>query len=270
MSRGGFNRSCLNRPDVIRLIHWAFVLPASFCAVATGCKTNPTAAEISLSGDYVLESQDGRVVPFPFSPPTATNPCPIGVTYGQLSLGPAGSDFPASYSLGAVSGRVCDPDGSPAPTTAVVADAGLWSGDLSRLTFQSSPSFRLGTYNVDVQLGSSVPVLTLTLSGHNYSWRRVRPYPSSLVNLDIAVVDANGKQVSAAFIRVRSSDGIVTEVYSSDLHTFLTSVSEGPATVAVAPPPGYLIAPPQPNPITVSGSPNQITTVIIRLVKSAA
>lgn len=239
-------------------------------AILAGCKKSPTAAEIALSGEYILESQNGRAVPFPLSPPTATDPCPVGVAYGELSLGPVSSDFPASYHLGAVSERVCQPDGLPGETSVVVADAGFWSGNLSRLTFRSSPSFRCGTYEVGVLSSSGAPKLTLTLQGNEYVWRLVRPYPPSLLSIEIAVVGPDGAQVPGALIRIRSSDGIVTRAGSTVFRTIGAGVAEGPATVAVAPPPGYTFAPSQPNPVTVTPTRDQLTKISFRLVRTGS
>lgn len=238
-----------------------------FGAAGVGCN-NLTASDFStVTGYYVLETQDGLALPNPPPAPGSPVPCPVGVTDGRLGIGPATVDFPATYSMVVQASTVCDPNGIPGRETAVVVDGGSWSMDGQQLHFLSSPSYRLGSYDLEIENVSPGPVLTLQIGGHSYRWRRVRLPSDELAIIDIAVVDLEGRQVNGATMVIRSRDGIVERAGSSELHRYATGVSPGIFTIAVAPPPGYTIAPSQANPSAGTAILGQTTTVSIRLVK---
>ncbi len=228
-----------------------------------------TAPDVSaLSGSYILSAVDGAPLPVPPPAPGSADPCPPAVTDGQLSL-LQGPRVPQGYSISVALSRACDLNGIPTDATFVVDDAGTWSSNGNRISFQSSPYNRKGTYQGTVETASRTQIISVPSSGHTYTFRQLdstRPLSGFIV---VNVLDDKGSLVDGTFMVFHSADGVVQRAtFYTSASPILASPAPGVVVINIAPPRGYTLAPGQANPVSASVVSGQKTQVTIMLVKS--
>ncbi len=244
--------------------------------VASGvaCNNHPTGPELLVGGLYVLVELDG--VAFPSAKPSFQT-CPAPISRGELSLSPSNVEMTTLYTSFAHLGRSCDPDDTRPPDyrtglSQLNRDGGNWSVDGNRVTFSSNQAlYGMGRYQGTFQSvgagGGANAILTFSLGGRIYKWRRVRIAGNPESSTPVRVINEQGQLVAGTRLEARYSDGIMVPAGSSaDRPSGISGPVGIAVTIHVDPPPSYMLAPGQS--AQVRANVGQADAVVIRLVRT--
>jgi hypothetical protein len=248
----------------------AIALLSIGCGLSCGNVTDPEANAVG--GVYILTQVDGVTLPDPPPAPGSPVPCPPAITDGEMDLTPVGERNFQQYVILANQTRACDPDGIPVDATSVLHDGGDWSISGNKISFSSSPSNRQGNYTGTVTSTSPVPVVTVSLGGHAYTYRRLADQERPSADVTVLVIDPQGHPVGLALVVFRSASGLVTRSFTDTGTTrprFRVLSSPGIEVISIGPPAGYTFAPGQQNPVMLTIGTNEIDTVKVVLTKVA-
>lgn len=232
------------------------------CAGASGASVAPVA---DLAGLYILESIDDAGLPIAYLAAPGDPSCPTMITEGELVLRPRSVDALPLYDVSIFARPVCDSVQFPEPKP-VISDIGQWAITDATVTFRSSHT---GTTTGTADVTGAPAAIRWLAAGHVYLFRRIRLQTSVPSYVGISDVDESGNPIAGMQISWRASDGVVGccgITSSGSVFVVMGPPITGSVRIWVAAPPGYALAPTQPNPIDVATVGGRTTSLVIHLV----
>ena len=119
---------------------------------------------------------------------------------------------------------------------------------------------------VAARTSNGVPELVVAAAGQHLTFRRAIGPDDRFAPVSVSVADPAGRLVANAYVEIREARGYVVRFVTRDTPSSGVPLPPGDATVQVAPPEAYAMAPGQSNPVivTVGAAALQVPIVVVR------